>query len=62
MCSYSLGHYSALRDKMTSIDWRDAAADVERFLRPIEQKSLQLWSERFYLHKLEQLNDWLGVN
>jgi hypothetical protein len=52
---------NALRDKMTSIDWRDAAADVARFLKPIEQKSLQLWSERLYLHKLEQLNERLGV-
>lgn len=51
---------NALRDKMTSIDWRDAAADVARFLKPIEQKSLQLWSERFYLHKLEQLHELLG--
>jgi len=49
-----------LRDKITSIDWRDAAMDVERFLKPIEQKSLSLWSERFYLHKLEQLNELLG--
>ena len=51
---------SVLRTKMTSIDWRDAAADVERFIKPIEQKSLQLWSERFYLHKLDQLNERLG--
>ena len=49
-----------LRDKMTSIDWRAAAADVERFLKPVEQKSLQLWSERFYLYKLERLNELLG--
>lgn len=50
---------NALRDRMTSIDWRDAAADVERFLKPVEQQSLQLWSERFYLHKLEQLRELL---
>jgi predicted nucleotidyltransferase component of viral defense system len=53
---------NALRDKMTSIDWRDAAEDVARFLKPIEQKSLLLWSERFYLHKLDQLNERLGKN
>jgi len=51
---------SVLRTKMTSIDWRHAAADVERFIKPIEQKSLQLWSERFYLHKLDRLNERLG--
>jgi len=49
-----------LRDKMTSIDWRDAAADVERFLKPIEQKSLSLWNDRFFLHKLERLNELPG--
>jgi len=52
---------NALRDKMTSIIWRDAAADVARFLKPIEQKSLQLWNERFYLHKLAQLHERLGT-
>lgn len=51
---------NALRDKMTSIDWRDAAEDVVRFLKPIEQKSLELWNQRFYLHKLEQLQVLLG--
>ena len=49
-----------LRDKMTSIDWRDAAADVERFLKPIEQKSLSLWNDRFFRHKLDRLNELLG--
>lgn len=48
---------NTLQEKITSIDWRDAAADVERFLKPVEQKSLQLWSEGFYLHKLELLNE-----
>jgi len=51
---------NALREKMTSIDWREAAADVIRFLKPIEQKSLQLWSERFFLQKFEQLNKRLA--
>jgi hypothetical protein len=51
---------NALREKITSIDWRDAAADVMRFLKPIEQKSLQLWSEQFFLQKLEHLNKRLA--
>ena len=51
---------NALRDKITAINWRDAAEDVARFLKLIEQKSLQLWSDRFYLHKLDQLNERLG--
>ena len=48
-----LGH--ALSDKISSIDWHDSAVDVERFLRPQEQHSLRLWSDRFFLKKVEQL-------
>lgn len=44
-----------LKARITSIDWRVAAADVERFLRPAEAKSLGLWSERFFQAKLDQL-------
>lgn len=48
-----------LQDKLTariaSIDWRHAASDVRRFLRPAEVKSLDLWSERFFLAKLEKM-------
>jgi hypothetical protein len=52
---------NGLREKITSINWRNAADDVARFLKPIEQPSLALWSERFYLHKLEQLNSLLTL-
>jgi hypothetical protein len=45
----------ALSSAITRIDWKDASADVERFLRPAELKSVQLWSERFFLAKLEKL-------
>jgi len=51
--------FNNLRKKITSINWTDAADDVARFLKPIERSSLQLWSEQFYLHKLEQLNELL---
>ncbi len=46
---------NALSEKITSIDWKGAATDVERFLKPVEQKSLNLWSERFFMSKLEKL-------
>lgn len=46
---------TAMGEKIASINWQDAAADVERFLRPIEQKSLSLWSERFFMSKLGNL-------
>jgi hypothetical protein len=44
-----------LADKISSIKWKDAAADVERFVKPVEQKSLSLWSERFFMNKLQQI-------
>ena len=50
---------NALGEKISSINWKDAAADVERFLNPIEQKSLSLWSEKFYMSKLNKLNELL---
>jgi len=44
-----------LQEKIDSIDWKSAADDVERFLNSTEQKSLSLWSERFFSQKLLQL-------
>lgn len=46
---------SVLDEKISSIDWKAAANDVERFLKPVEQKSLSLWSERFFMNKLKNL-------
>ena len=43
---------AVLRQKIGEIDWRGAAADVERFLPTSEQKSLALWSERFFTQKV----------
>jgi len=45
-----------LQQKIGEIEWRQAAADVERFLPASEQKSLSLWSERFFTQKLSRLN------
>jgi hypothetical protein len=44
-----------LASKIASIDWHLAASDVRRFLRPADAKSLDLWSERFFLAKLEKM-------
>lgn len=49
----------ALGDKISSVNWQDAAADVERFLKPVEQKSLKLWGEKFYVSKLDKLEQLL---
>jgi len=45
----------AIDKKITTVDWKDAITDVERFLDPQEQHSLQLWGDRFFLHKVDKL-------
>jgi hypothetical protein len=49
-----------LAGTIAKIDWKAAAEDVRRFLRPTELKSLDLWSERFFLAKLEKLSSAVG--
>jgi len=44
-----------LQNTIGAIDWEAAAEDVRRFLRPAEAKSLELWSDRFFLAKLEKM-------
>lgn len=41
-----------LLEKIDTIDWNDAARDVERFLDSTERCSLSLWSEKFFAHKI----------
>jgi len=45
----------ALSEKISSINWQSAAADVARFLKPVEQKSLELWQEKLFLARLGKL-------
>jgi len=44
-----------LGKKINSINWKSAADDVERFMKPAERKSLSLWSDRFFMAKLQKL-------
>ena len=44
-----------LRRKITSLDWKNAADDVRRFVRVNEQPSIDLWGEDLFLHQLEKL-------
>ena len=41
-----------LLNKISSIDWKEAADDVERFMNQTEKGSLKLWSERFFTEKV----------
>jgi len=45
----------ALIQKIETIDWGEAQDDVQRFLGAAEQKSLSLWSERFFKERVNQL-------
>jgi hypothetical protein len=44
-----------LDEKISTIDWKAAAADVERFLGLAERQSLKLWSAQFFTRKAAQL-------
>ncbi|MBU1340341.1 MAG: nucleotidyl transferase AbiEii/AbiGii toxin family protein [Proteobacteria bacterium] len=44
-----------LTKKVKAINWKNAASDVQRFLKPIEQHSLSLWCDTFFIHKTKKL-------
>ncbi len=45
----------ALDAKIGAIDWKAAVQDVARFLNPIERKSLELWSPKFFFSRVATL-------
>jgi len=45
--------------KIRSTDWNEAKQDVARFLRPRELKTLDLWSEAFFLDRFEKMKLYL---
>lgn len=45
-----------LEKKITSINWKQAARDVQNFVRPNERPSLELWSRELFLRQLEKWN------
>ncbi len=47
----------SLQTKVASINWDEAKHDVQRFMKEVEQKSLDLWSERFFLNKIQNLKE-----
>ena len=46
---------SELERKIASINWKQAAEDVQRFVRVEEQPSLDLWSKELFLGQLDKL-------
>ena len=54
-----------LRQTIHKIDWPVAQRDVQRFLPPLEQKTLSLWNRDFFLYhadKLERVQDGYSGN
>ena len=44
-----------LSQRITTIDWKVAAQDVERFLSAAEKQSLSLWSARFFVSRVHAI-------
>lgn len=44
-----------LLNKISSINWKEAAADVERFMNKTEKDSLKLWGGNFFSQKAKRL-------
>jgi len=38
-----------------SLDWRQAREDIRRFVKPVEQPSLELWSREYFLAQCQKL-------
>ena len=41
--------------RIKEVDWNKAKADVERFLRPVDVKTLDLWNQGFFLDCLKRV-------
>jgi hypothetical protein len=50
-----------MQQKIKSIDWNQAVADVAGFLNAQDRRSLSLWSVDFFLDKLNKLSNILKV-
>jgi hypothetical protein len=48
-----------LKEKIITMSWDDAKKDVARFLRPRELATLDLWSQDFFLSRLEKLSEYV---
>jgi predicted nucleotidyltransferase component of viral defense system len=48
-----------LEKKIRTIDWDSAKKDVARFLKPRELKTLDLWSQEFFLSRVQKLHEYL---
>jgi hypothetical protein len=49
-----------LKAKIENTNWNDAKKDVARFLRPRELASLEVWSNEFFISRVEKLAGYLS--
>jgi predicted nucleotidyltransferase component of viral defense system len=54
--------FQQMKEKIMSINWDEVKQDVARFLRPRELSTLELWSEEFFLSRLDKLSGYLKGN
>ncbi|MGD9152547.1 MAG: nucleotidyl transferase AbiEii/AbiGii toxin family protein [Gammaproteobacteria bacterium] len=52
---------NALRKRIIAMDWRQVRQDVMRFLRPSDQKTLELWSKDFFISYLNRLKNYEAI-
>lgn len=54
-------YLQTLKERIETMDFAQARKDVERFVKPQDLPSLELWSTRFFLDRLEKLAKHLLV-
>lgn len=53
-------YLAELKNRITSIDWKKAKDDIQRFIPQSEQEGLNLWSKDFFLHHLDRLKETMN--
>lgn len=48
-----------MRKKVSDIDWKKAAEDVRRFLKPHELPSIDLWGKDFFDSRINKMEQYL---
>lgn len=52
-------HLGKMAEKIRAIDWKKAAEDVRLFVNEREAKSLDMWTEAFFLSRIDALREYL---
>ena len=52
-------YLNEMKKRIKNIDWAEVKSDVIRFLKPREQETLKLWSEDFFLDRLQKIGEYL---